>query len=187
MHPEVDFFPRPAKTKGETKKLRREGFIPCVVYSMGKPGLNIACKKVSIDTVLRELEFGFLPTTVFSLKDEKGKKIKAIVKDIQYEVTSYDVLHIDFLELNDAEKIEVKVPVRCLGVTDCAGCKAGGFLRQVLRHVPVRCLPKDIPSFFEIDVKDLEIWHKKRIQDLVMPKNVTPLLELTEVVATVIK
>lgn len=82
MHPEVEIFPRPAKTKGETKKLRREGLIPCVVYSMGKPGLTIACQKQSIDTVLRELESGFLPTTIFSLKDQKGKKIKAIVKDI---------------------------------------------------------------------------------------------------------
>src|SRR5438445_8839691 len=99
MEVEIEMFPRNAKNQGETKVLRREGKIPCVLYSKGAVGENGFVNKEAIDTVLRELEFGFLPTTVFSIKNKSGKNCKAIIKDITYKVTTYEVLHIDFMEL----------------------------------------------------------------------------------------
>lgn len=187
MEVEVEVFARNAKNKGEAKEHRREGNVPCVIYSSGTVGQNGFIKKEAIETVIRNLEFGFLPTTVFILKDASGKKRKAIIKDIQYKVTTYAILHVDFLELIEDRKVNVKVPLQCLGTVDCVGVKAGGFLRQVLLHVPVRCLPKDIPTHFEVDVKDVDIRHTKRVADIAIPKGVVPLVKATDVVATVVK
>ncbi|MDB6081280.1 MAG: rplY [Chlamydiia bacterium] len=187
MDVEVEVFSRDAKNKGEAKKLRREGYVPCVVYSAGAVGENYYIKKVAIDTVIRELEFGFLPTTVFVLKNQAGKQRRAIVKEIQYKVTSYDVSHVDFLELIADRKVNVKVPVQFQNVIDCVGVKAGGFLRQVLQHVQVRCLPKDIPTHFTIDVKDIDIRQARRVVDIAIPKEVISLIKPQDVVVTVVK
>lgn len=187
MEVEIEIFSRSAKNQGETKRLRREGKVPVVIYSRGKANENGYVNREDIDTVLRNLESGYLPTTVFLLKDKAGKKRKSIVKDIQYQVTSYDVNHIDFLELSENNNVDVKVPVEFTGAQECLGVKAGGFLRQVMRHVPVRCLPKHIPSHFTIDVKDLEIMHAKRIKDLALPSHVLPLVQPNDVIVTVIK
>lgn len=187
MEVEVELFERKAQSKGEAKKLRREEKIPVVVYSKGKDGQSAAITKESIDTVLRNLETGYLPTTIFILKDAKGKKRKAIVKDIQYKVTTYDVLHIDFLELTDDHPVEIKVPLECLGTMECVGVKAGGYLRQLSRHIKVRCLPRYIPSHFEIDVRDLDIRDVKKVSDIQFPKQILPLAPLNEVIATIAK
>jgi large subunit ribosomal protein L25 len=186
MEVEIEIFQRSAKNEGETKRLRRDGKVPVVIYSLGKVGQSCFIKKDDIDAVLRNLETGYLPTTVFMLKDGT-KKHKAIVKDIQYKVTNYEVNHIDFLQLVDDHKVDIKVPVECTGMQECVGVKAGGFLRQVMRHLPVRCLPKDIPSHFTIDIRDLEIHQAKRVKDLSLPPRVSPLVQPNDVVATVIK
>jgi len=187
MEVEVELIPRVIKSKGATKALRRQGTIPCVVYSKGTVGPNCAVSKVAIDTVLRELETGFLPTTIFILKDASGKKRRAIIKDIQYKVTTYEVEHIDFMELIDDVKIDVKVPLQCLGVIECVGIKAGGYLRQVKLHIPVRCFPKDIPSHFEVNVQDVDIRQTRRLSDVKIPARVIPLMKPEDVVVTIVK
>jgi large subunit ribosomal protein L25 len=63
----------------------------------------------------------------------------------------------------------------------------GGFLRQVIRHIKVQCLPPQIPSSFSIDVKDLGIKQSKRLSDMVIPQGVKPLAKMDEVVAVVSK
>jgi large subunit ribosomal protein L25 len=187
MDVEIEFFPRKAQNRGETKALRRDGKVPCVLYSKGQIGQNGYVTKEAIDTVLREVETGFLPTTTFSIKDANGKKTRGIIKSIDYAVTTYDVLHIDFLELADDQMIDVKVPVVCTSQAECVGVKAGGFLRQTKQHIEVRCLPRNMPKFFEVDVKDVDIRQVKRVSDINIPKDVRPLIKPQDVVVTVVK
>ena len=188
MDVEIEISSRAAVNRGEAKRLRAEGKIPCLMYHRGSTGEIFWVQKAQIEAVLRELEFGFLPTTIFQLKDASGKKRRAIVKDIQYQVTSYDVLHIDFLELQNDQAVDVKVPVEFLNVAECVGIKAGGFLRPIRRHIPVRCLPKAIPTHFRIDVKNLDIRDVCRVSDLIaLPAGVTLLVKPQDVVATVVK
>lgn len=178
---------RSANKKSEVNRLRREGFIPAVLYVKGKEGEVFAIKNDEFKSYLRTIKSGHLPTTVFSLVDEKGKTRKAIIKDIQYNITNYEVIHLDFEELLDDEKVNVKVPIECVGMVDCVGIKLGGVLRQVIRHVRVRCLPKDMPTYFELDIKELGIKQSKRLSDLAIPANVRPLAALNEVVAVIVK
>lgn len=183
----LNTVPRGAHKKSEVAKLRREGYIPAVLYVKGKEGETLAINSSDYSAHLRHVKSGHLPTTVFTLVDGKGKERRAIIKDIQYDITSYNVKHLDFEELVNDQKINVKVPIECVGMADCAGIKLGGVLRQVIRHVRVRCLPKDIPTFFELDVRELGLRQTKRLEDLKIPSKVTPLVPLREVVAVIVK
>ena len=173
--------------KSEAKVLRREGNIPAVIYSGGKEGEAISIKLSEYRHHLSQIKRGHLPTTIFTLVDEQGNERRAIVKDIQYHVTTYDVLHLDFEELQDDSLVNVKVPIEFIGAADCVGVKLGGVLRQVIRHLRVRCLPKDIPTSFGVDVKSLNMKDTKRLRDIVIPEGVRPMANMDEVVVVVAK
>ena len=173
--------------KGEVKALRRSGWIPANLYVKGQAGVSIALSATEFATHMRSMVAGHLPTTVFTLVDEHGRERKVLIKEIQYAVTTYDVLHLDFEELVDGQMVNVKVPIECVGVAESSGVKLGGALRQVLRHVPVRCPVNALPKVFELDVKDLEIGGAKRLSDLQWPKEVRPLVNLREVAAAIVK
>lgn len=168
-------------------QLRREGYIPYVIYSKGQESKTGVVLRTEVEAALRSVRPGFLPTTQFSLKDESGQVQKAIIRDIQYELTTYVVIHIDFLKLDENVPVEVKVPVEFVNPVDCIGVKLGGFLRHVLRHIKVRCLPAHIPTHFDLDVKELGIRQNRRVKDLVIPAGVTCLTGAEEIVVSVAK
>lgn len=178
---------RAANKKSEVNKLRREGYIPAVLYVKEKSGETLAIKANEFSAFLRQVKPGHLPTTIFTLVDEKGKERRVVIKDIQYAIINYAVTHLDFEELLPNHKINVKIPIECIGQVDCIGIKLGGVLRQPIRHIRVRCLPKDLPSFFQLDVHELGITQSKRLADLQIPKNVRPLVDLNEVAAVIVK
>lgn len=177
---------RVGEKKKDVKEIRREGNIPAIIYSSKSQPEKLIVTGSEFSAILREMKSGQLPTTVFVLHDGK-KERRAIIKDVQYQLTTYQVSHIDFEELIEDVPVSVKVPIYCVGVADCTGIKLGGFLRQVVRHVKVECLPKQIPSEFIVDVKDLGIRQSKRLKDLPMPKGVKPLAALNEVVVVIAK
>jgi large subunit ribosomal protein L25 len=149
--------------------------------------MPISVQSSEFSSFLRGVKPGHLPTSIFTLMDADGKEYRALIKDIQYNITNYDVIHLDFEQLLDDVKVNVKVPIECVGAAECAGIKLGGVLRQVIRHVRVRCLPKDLPSFFELDVRELGLRQSKRIGDLQIPETVRPLMGSKEVVAVIVK
>jgi len=177
---------RPTERKAEVKEIRRAGNIPAVCYSPQKKGESIEVDGTEFHAALRQIKPGLLATTQFELSVD-GELAKAIVKDIQYDLTSYRVIHLDFELLDDKTPVEVNVPVQCTGVVDCVGIKLGGFLRQVIRSHKVRCLPKDIPQSFEIDIRELKIKQSKRISDLILPAGVTAVSKADEVVVVIAK
>ncbi|HSX11787.1 MAG TPA: 50S ribosomal protein L25/general stress protein Ctc [Chlamydiales bacterium] len=170
--------------KGETNKLRREGNIPAILYVQNEPGTPVYVKKDEVQAILRNMKPGLLATTVFEL-NEGDKKHKAIVKDIQYHVATYDVIHIDFALISDKQPVTVNVPIQMTGVADCVGVKLGGFIRQVIRTLKVSCLPKDIPQEFTVDVSKLDITHSKTLADIAIPSTVRPIAKMSEVAVIV--
>ena len=172
--------------KGEIKALRREGNIPSILYSQNSPAEQIVVNAAEFSACLRQITQGRLSTTVLTLSNGK-EETRVLVKDIQYHPTTYQVLHLDFVALSDQVPVSVKVPVECVGAGECPGIKLGGFLRQVIRYVKVECLPKAIPSKFDIDVKDLGMRQSRRVSDIVMPQGVRPIAKLDEVVVVIAK
>jgi len=178
--------PRPAKKKSQALQLRREGKIPAIIYARGKEGTPVAVDGNAFKRHLQQIKRGHLSTTRFQLEMEGGSK-EAIIKEIQYHPTTYDVLHLDFEILEDDVPVNVKVPIVCSGVADCVGIKLGGTLRQVLRHLRVNCLPKDIPESFKVDITKMVMNDSKRLSDLKIPERVRPLARMEEVIITIVK
>jgi len=162
-------------------QIRNNGNIPAVIYSKNHEAETIEVSGPEFHTILRTIEKGHLPNTTIEL-DFDGKKRKAVVKDIQYHKTTYNILHLDFLELRADNEITVNVPVHFVNASECAGIKLGGFLRQLKRHVKVKCKPKHIPSGFYLDLKDLGLRQVKRVGDIEFPEGVEPLAGLKEVI-----
>lgn len=180
-------FKRDVIKKSESGRIRREGNIPGVLYVRGKPTDAITIDGAEFNSTLRTIVPGRLSSTQFFLKDEQGKERRAILKEIQYHPTTYQVQHLDFEELYDDAKVTLKVPIECTGVADCVGVKLGGVLRQVIRKLRVRCLPKDIPSVFYVDVKNLGQNEKIRLSELQIPQTVKPVADLNEVAIVIAK
>src|ERR1700722_3341352 len=173
---ELKASPRPGDKKISCKVIRRMGKVPAVLYAQGKEGRSIAVGAIDFKKILNQIVPGTLSTTIFNL-DIDGKKTSAILKEIQYHITTYEVSHLDFIELIDGVLVELKVPIQCTGVMDCVGVKLGGTLRQVIRTVRGRCLPKDIPAAFEVDVRELNVGQEKKLSEIAMPKGVQPLMD----------
>ncbi|KIC74788.1 50S ribosomal protein L25 [Neochlamydia sp. EPS4] len=179
---------RTAGKKSSSKQLRRAGQVPAIIYKRGNEQAdNIALNISEFNALGRQVQPGRLSTNVFTLVDENGQERRALLKEIQYHVTRYDVLHLDFEELVDDVQVNVKVPIECTGVVDCVGIKLGGVLRQVIRYLKVRCLPKDIPSAFVLDIKNMNQRETRRLADLNIPESIRPLADLNEVAVAIVK
>ncbi len=178
---------RSTDKKSELTKLRLAGMIPAIVYHKGQSGEPIAVQRAEYDAIIRQVKAGHLSTQKITLVDENGKEKTVILKEIQYHPTTYVVLHLDFEELHEKTPVNVKVPIECKGVVDCVGIKLGGVLRQVIRSLKVRCLPKDIPDAFKVDVQPLGIKESRRLSDLTIPETVRPLADLSEVAVVIAK
>lgn len=171
------------RTEG-TKKLRREGKIPAVVYGQKDEGVSIVVDASEYAAIMRAMPKGHLPNTVFTLKSE-GKEIKAIVKDVHYHKVTYEVLHLDFMRLYEDVPAQLNIPIVMTGVDACRGVKAGGVLRQVKRHVRVKCLPKDLPASLKIDVAGVDMNGSARLSQITIPEAVSCSVNPLEVIAVV--
>ncbi len=180
-------FKRELLKKSESSRIRREGNVPAVLYNRGKTTDAIVVDGAEFSSMLRNVQPGRLSTTIFSLTTENGKEHRAILKEIQYHPTTYKVQHLDFEELFDDVKVTLNIPIECTGVVDCVGVKLGGVLRQVIRKFRVRCLPKDIPTVFYVDVRNMGQNDKIRLAQLEIPQTVRPVANLNEVAVIIAK
>jgi large subunit ribosomal protein L25 len=176
---ELTVVSRDAKKKSDAKKVRREGGIPAILYSRGEAGKEIVVSNAEFQKLLQSIPKQTLSSKVIVLK-EGNKTLKVIVKGIQYHPVTYNILHLDFQELHEGEVVNIKIPLLCTGVADCAGIKLGGVLRQIVYSVLVRVEPKDIPSHFELDIRELVTGQVKKLSDISYPKGVSPLADMNE-------
>lgn len=182
----LSVLPRSSNKKSDTKNLRRQGRVPGVLYGVNQENQNISFSLEELQIIFRKIRAGSLSTTVFELEDQ-GKVYKALVKEVQYHPATYAVLHADFVILSDKDPVNVNVPIQIQGLADCVGVKLGGFMRQVIRSLKVKCLPSDIPQEFTVDVRDMGVADSKRLSDISLPANVRPLAKMNEVAVVIAK
>jgi large subunit ribosomal protein L25 len=177
---------RDTSSKSQLTKIRRAGDIPAVMYSSRQESTPVTVSGPEYAAILRGVKEGYLPVTIFKLTLD-GKEYKAVIKGIEYHKTTYNVQHIDFQILEDGVMLDIKIPVNFTGVIDCVGIKLGGFLRKVMRHVKVRCLPKDIPSDFPVDIRELNIGSTTKVSDITRVDGVKLLVKDKDVLAVIAK
>jgi len=155
--------------KGASRRLRREGRVPAIIYGGGRPP-----RKLSFDhnKVLRELENESFYSSVLNIK-VGDKSQPAVVKDIQRHPAKPIIMHMDFQRIVAGEAIRMNVPLHFVGGDDAPGVKQdGGTMSQLITDVEVACLPKDLPEFIEVDVSALNVGDMLHLSDIKLPAGV---------------
>jgi large subunit ribosomal protein L25 len=161
--------------KKAARKIRKEKNVPCVLYG-GEKTFHFYTSERNFTGLL------FTPN-VYIVKLTIGTaNYDALIKDVQFDPVSDEVLHADFLQIFEDKKAYMEIPLYLNGFAK--GVKEGGFLQQPLRKLKVRAFPKDLPDIIEIDVENLGIGEAVRIENLSVP-NVEFLNSKMSVVATV--
>jgi large subunit ribosomal protein L25 len=143
--------------KKQTKALRNEGKVPCVMYG-GDENVHFTASEKDFRRIIYTHD-------VFELNlDIEGKKYNAILKDVQFHPVTDEILHLDFMEVSENKPAIVDMPVIITGNSE--GIRAGGKLRQRRRYLKVKGLLKDLPEHLEIDITDLNIGDFIKIMDL---------------------
>ncbi len=154
---EIIGFKRANLGKKESKKLREEGNVPCVVYG-GKDQIHFHAPMI----LFRDLVY--TPGANFVKLNIEGEERDAILQDIQFHPVSEIILHADFLELDDNKKVKMEIPVKAIG--NSPGVQQGGKILMRIRKLSVMAYPKDMPSFVEVDISELELGKSIKVEDL---------------------
>jgi large subunit ribosomal protein L25 len=154
-----------------------------VVYGLNKPPFLVSVSPARLREILT-LESG--RNTIFTLSLVGQDKTRAaMIKELQRDPVTEDVLHVDFIRLDLERKLTVRVPVRLVSVP--TGVKnEGGVLDFIHREVEVECLPKDIPEQVEVDVSELHVNQNAAVSDIPVSEGVRIIDEPSTVIAVVV-
>ena len=168
--------------KSDARKMRRDGFIPAVLYG-GESNHSIAINSKELIKILENVAGR---NAILNLKFEgKGKKdCTAIVKDLQKHPLRREILHADLMEISMDKEIKVKIRVKLTG--EPVGVKQkGGILSLQLREIKVSCLPSNIPNDITIDVSNLDVGHAIHVKDVLVGEGIKILEDFDATVASV--
>ena len=171
--------PRDERGRSSVRKLRNEEKIPAVIYSDGNSRLCTVPERDFLD--LRKTMGGDSSLVELS---EGDKSSLTLIKDVQRNAISRKFMHIDFLEV--APDKEFNTTVRVVLTGESIGVKQhDGILQQLVTDIPVRCLPKDLPGSFELDVSEVNLGESLAVKDLPSFDGVALGLDPDQIVMTV--
>ncbi|MBT8429055.1 MAG: 50S ribosomal protein L25/general stress protein Ctc [Gammaproteobacteria bacterium] len=166
---EIDAVSRSDQGKGASRRLRREGLVPGIVYGGGKDPEMFATKHTGL---IHHLENEAFYSHILKLK-MGGKTQQVVLKDLQRHPAKPFITHLDLLRVVMDEEIRMTVPLHFDGEETCPGVKLGGTVLHGMSDVEIECLPSDLPAFIAIDVSEMEIDDVVHLSEVVMPKGVT--------------
>ena len=155
--------------KGASRRLRRQGMVPAVIYGAGRDPRNLMFDH---NKVLRQLEDPSFYSSILNIK--VGEKSRAaIVKDIQRHPSKKQIIHIDLQRIVEDEQIKMQIPIHYLGEEDAVGVKiGGGTVTKIMTELEISCLPKDLPEYLEVDISELELDQMLNVSDISLPEGV---------------
>jgi large subunit ribosomal protein L25 len=166
----------------ETRRLRKEGLIPGVLYGREEP-ISIAVEERELRRALTGA--GGLHSILDVQVDGTGKSHASILKDYQVDKVRGHVTHVDLQEVRLDQTIHATVTVQLHGGEDAPGVREGGVLSQPLRELNVEALPLEVPEHIDLDVSHMATGDTLRVSDVTVPDGVTLLDDPETVVATV--
>lgn len=161
--------PRVLSRRAGAKALRNSGRIPAVIYGRQTPPQNIEVNaKLMEDLIHHSISENLLVD--LTVQDDARPKRLALVQEIQHHPLTGKVLHVDFHEVAENEKVTIQVPVETVG--EAEGVKTdGGVLEHVLFKIKVRGVPKDLPEQITVDVSHLKIGQAIHLGEIQAPPN----------------
>lgn len=155
--------------KGASRRLRRAGRVPAVVYGGGRPARAVALDQNAVKKALDQEAFY---SSVIQIRVGERQQ-PVILKDVQRHPAKGFALHLDFQRIVADEKIRMSVPVHLKGEKEAPGVRTGGGLvSHLMNEVEVSCLPGNLPEFLELDISALEVDDSLHLSDIPLPEGV---------------
>ena len=165
----INAVKRDVKGTGASRRARRAGNVPGVVYGGNAPAVNLEMNHKELFLQFRHEAFH---ASILDLILD-GKKESVLLRDYQMHPVRNTIQHIDFQRVSANEKIHVRVPFHFLHEDTAPGVKVGGgIVAHILTEAEVSCLPKDLPEFIEVDLAALEIGQSIHLSQITLPKGV---------------
>jgi large subunit ribosomal protein L25 len=185
MSIEVTATKREVQGTGASRRLRRAGRVPGIIYGGEAKPQNIEMDHNHLWQHLRKEAFY---SSILDL-DVDGARQQCLLRDVQRHPFRQLILHVDFQRVDATHKIHQKVPLHFVNADIAPGVKLdGGMIQHIMTELDVRCLPKDLPSFIEVDLKNLEGGSSVHVSEIKLPVGVEAVLHKGEdpVVASVV-
>jgi len=174
MSDSLEVVPRKATGSRESRRLRRQGLVPAVLYGHGEKCVDLAAKREALEAVVRH------GSRVVELKG--AVKTSALVRELQWDTFGVEPIHVDFLRVSSSDRVRIKVPVDLKG--ECPGQRDGGVLNLLLHEIELECTADSVPEKIHAQVGRLEIGGAIKVHDLDLPKGSRALAEADESVVT---
>jgi large subunit ribosomal protein L25 len=166
----LNAFPRTLGRRAGAKKLRTAGRIPAVIYGRQAKPQNLEVDSREMEDLIHHSVSENLLVDL-AVKDDTRPQRLALVQEVQHHPLNGKVLHVDFHEIAETEKVTISIPVETTG--EAEGVKTdGGVLEHVLFKIKVRGLAKDIPEFITVDVSHLKIGEAIHLGEIKTPAGV---------------
>ena len=166
---EIIAEPRTDVGKGASRRLRRSGKLPGIIYGTDKEAMSIA---LDHNVLSHQLENEAFYSHILSLK-VGNEEVKAVLKDLQRHPYKPNIMHVDFLRVSETEKITMRVPIHFINETQCVGVKQeGGVISHIMTELEIICLPRDLPEYIEVDMLNIKLGDAVHLGDLTLPAGV---------------
>ena len=165
----IQAAPRARTGSGRLNQMRREGWLPSVIYGRGAANLNL---KVDAKSFSELLARSSSENIIVNLEiDGEGTRL-AFLQAIQHDPLSGTALHADFLAIDNKTEITAHIPAHLNG--EAPGVKAGGVVEQYVHALEITCLPDDLPETIELDISNLQLGDSLHVGEVTYPKGVRP-------------
>ena len=155
--------------KGASRRLRRQGLVPAIVYGGDREPAQIS---IAHNEFIHELDKEAIYTQVIELR-VADKKQDVILRDLQRHPYKNKVIHADFYRIDENKPIKVVVPIHVANADKCVGVRGdGGVMSHLVTEVEVIALPKNLPEYLEIDALELHLGETLHLTDIKLPEGV---------------
>ncbi|HXH71922.1 MAG TPA: 50S ribosomal protein L25/general stress protein Ctc [Mariprofundaceae bacterium] len=167
---ELEAEVRETSGKSESRRLRRAGKLPAIVYGGGKQELPIILDALTVSKLLDKEEFHAAMIDI-KVKGARGKNT-AMLKSVQYDPIKDVPTHLDFFRVAASDIVHAEVALHLINFEKCPGAVKGGNIETIRHHLDVTCRADSIPGHIDVDCSNLEIGHSIHIQDIKLPEGV---------------
>src|SRR5690606_39004415 len=159
--------PRASVGRTDARRLRRAGKVPAVLYGGGEAPDSVVLDHNSLShQMAREAFYTSILTVKYGSKTQQ-----VVVKDVQRHPARPIIMHLDFLRIREDQEITLNVPVHVLNAATAKGVKEqGGVVEHLVSDVEVRCLPRYLPEYLELDIADLELNQIYHLSNIKLPE-----------------
>ena len=167
---EFTAFPRTSEGRGASRRMRKSGKAPGIVY-----GGTAAPQPIELDhnALIHALRNEAFHSSILTMKVD-GASSQVLLRAVQMHPFRHEVLHVDFQRIDPTRKIHMKVPLHFVNGNESPAVKAqGAVISHVMTEIDIACLPKDLPEFIEVDLSGLDTAHSLHVSGVKLPAGVT--------------